>query len=106
MKEQEALFQLGQFDFEYVMTEAQKEAYRMAIKALEMQIPKKPTFTDFNFDGIKSTCAYCPNCDCSFGEIAPSVCANIHTMKLLFRYDRKMCSCERCGQRIDWGNEA
>lgn len=66
MTEQEALFQLGQFDFEYVMTEAQREAYRMAIKSLEKQMPKKK----HKYMGYRCVCGtevaknqkYCDDC--------------------------------------------
>lgn len=79
MTEQEALFQLGQFDFEYVMTEAQREAYRMAIKALEKQMPKEPIYS--NKYGNRDSCQRC-------NEI------------INYRIDNY---CHRCGQRIDWG---
>ena len=54
------------------------ETFEMSIKALEKQIPKKPTM-------VYPTIASCPICD----EI---ICP--HT-----EY------CPDCGQKLDWGNE-
>lgn len=78
------------------------EAYDVALMSLEKQIPKKPIFVYFEFD--KSTCAYCPNCYYCFGETKPTMCMNTRTMKMLMRSE-KMCSCEKCGQRIDFTEE-
>lgn len=78
------------------------EVMEIAIEALEKQIPKKPIFVYFRFD--KSTCAYCPSCDHCFGETKPTMCMNVTTMKMLMR-NGKMCSCGKCGQRIDFTEE-
>ena len=56
----------------------QKEAFQMAIQALEKQIPKKPIFTE------DKQFALCPCCD----------------MKGL---TDKQKYCDNCGQSIDWG---
>lgn len=73
-------------------------AYYIAIKALEKQMPKKPSISHFNNVDV----AYCPCCENTFGEIAPIECANVHTMKWCYRNGRKESHCEVCGQSIDW----
>lgn len=57
-----------------------ENAYGMAIKALEKQIPKKPDFTE------DKTFALCPCCN----------------GKGLFD---KQKYCDNCGQKIDWSDE-
>ena len=65
-----------------------KEAYRNAIEALEKQIPKRPIFEDLG-KGVR-----CPTCDDSFS------CCFISKDEggIIFDY------CQKCGQRLDWGN--
>lgn len=67
----------------------------MAIKAIEKQIPKKPKFVDVRFrhhgknigDGCSlDKCYKCPNCKSHIFHVFASE-----------EY------CERCGQRLDWG---
>lgn len=63
---------------EYVCTEPEGYAYREAIKALEKQIPKKPTHRVVYFEEI----ANCPVCGDLLIKNAPY--------------------CLSCGQAIDW----
>ena len=58
----------------------QKEAFSVAINALEKQKPKKPIFTE------DKQFALCPCCD----------------MKGLID---KQKYCDNCGQKLDWGDE-
>ena len=69
--------------------EAQEQATRKAINALEKQIPKKPTiesqcdgnaFSDWNR-------WYCPVCHNSLG---------------VTNHPRKDGYCDKCGQKLDW----
>lgn len=78
------------------------EYSQMIDAAIEKQIPKKPRFVDYKF--YKSTFAHCPNCNYCFGETKPKMCVNVSSMKMLMRSE-KMCSCEKCGQRIDFTEE-
>ena len=59
------------------------EAMRMAIQALEKQIPKKPIFYAHNY--------YCSVCDSLIGN-------NEFEWKR-FKY------CDTCGQKLDWSDE-
>lgn len=67
---------------------------RIAIKALEKQIPKKPTYVDTRFrnhgrsiaDGCSiDKCYKCPNCDSHIFHVFDS---EVH--------------CKYCGQLLDW----
>ena len=61
----------------------QREAFQMAIHALEKQIPKKPKNrykTRYIWDS-----AYCPICNCGI------------TARWVY--------CQCCGQKLDWGDE-
>lgn len=69
---------------------------RVAIKALEKQIPKKPEFVDTRFkhlgkhisDGtILAKCYKCPNPDCGY--------------HIFHTFDSERC-CIHCGQALDW----
>ena len=63
------------------------EAYAMAIKALEKQIPKKVVK-----DGKWSY--KCPCC----GECAETDCGDAF-------YDYRLDYCNGCGQKLDWNDE-
>ena len=69
---------------------------KMAVEALEKQIPKKPTYVDTRFrnhgrniaDGSSlSECYKCPNC-------------NLH----IFHVFDSEVYCKHCGQALDWGD--
>lgn len=64
------------------ITDIDAEPLRLAIKALEKQIPKKPVYGAAN---IK-----CPNCGATLLYYFPS-----------FKIDY----CDECGQRLDWSEE-
>ena len=61
------------------ITDVDAEPLRLAIKALERQIPKKPVYGAAN---IK-----CPNCGATL---------------LYYFYSFKIDYCDECGQRLDW----
>jgi hypothetical protein len=67
------------------------------IKALEKQIPKKPTYVDTRFrnhgkniaDGASlSKCYKCPNC----------------SLHIFHVFDSEVY-CKHCGQALDWGED-
>ena len=65
----------------------QKEAFQMAIQALEKQIPKKPIFA--NNMMTKDKFLMCPCCEFRFPD------------SLVFLKTR----CWNCGQKLDWSDE-
>ena len=64
------------------VTDIDAEPLRLAIKALEKQIPKKPVYGAAN---IK-----CPNCGATL---------------LYYFHSFKIDYCDECGQRLDWSEE-
>lgn len=80
-----------------------KLAFKVAIEALEKQIPKKPidkfsTHAIYDNDGnyleqLDITTFKCPVCNhiLASGEISITDCDEIHC-------------CDNCGQAIDWGD--
>ena len=64
------------------ITDVDAEPLKLAIKALERQIPKKPIYGAAN---IK-----CPNCGATL---------------LYYFYSFKIDYCDECGQRLDWSEE-
>ena len=82
MTESEVIKELqGNIDLPFGVT-VSNHASRMAIKALEKQIPKKPVYGAAN---IK-----CPNCGATL---------------LYYFYSFKIDYCDECGQRLDWSEE-
>lgn len=60
---------------------------RLAVEALEKQIPKKVIL---GYD--ERDCVYCPNCKCE--------------LMSMDWYDHWKCNyCENCGQALDWSDE-
>ena len=74
------------------------EAYAMAIKALEKQIPKKPNKTIDSSWGVKKEAHTCPVCDYYLTEVHFIAPQKIESNK-------KITYCETCGQAIDWSDE-
>ena len=81
----------------------QKEAFQIAIKALEKQIPKKITHPGcYDNEGIWHTWNgingvpydLCPNCK-----------INLCTGGVFGRDKNKMKYCKNCGQKLDWSDE-
>lgn len=62
------------------------EALKMAIAALEKQIPKKPIKYDLSYSGYK-----CPTCD-----------SNLYQLRSHNIY--KTPNCIFCGQALDWSD--
>ena len=70
----------------------QKEAFQMAINALEKQIPKKPRKTDSYRGVLKRVYAYvCPTC------------GNVCLEKNINERQNTMF-CWNCGQKLDWSD--
>lgn len=70
----------------------QKEAFQMAINALEKQIPKKPRKTDSYRGVLKRVYAYvCPTC------------GNVCLEKYMNERQNTMF-CWECGQKLDWSD--
>lgn len=74
-------------------TEDDYKASKMAIQALEKQIPKKPRKTDSYRGALKRIYAYvCPTC------------GNACLEKYMNERQNTMF-CWNCGQKLDWGDE-
>ena len=74
------------------------EAYAMAIKALEKQIPKKPNKTIDLSWRVRKEAHTCPVCDYYLTEVHFIAPQKIESNK-------KITYCETCGQAIDWSDE-
>ena len=85
----------------------QKEAFQMAINALEKQIPKKPILKHdvsvmhinrgnqpHEWKRLESDNWHCPECDSFVGERV-YVHSKVHDQ-------RKKKYCDDCGQKLDW----
>nr|DAH79745.1 MAG TPA: TFIIB zinc-binding [Bacteriophage sp.] len=73
------------------------EAMKIAIQALEKQIPKKPNKETSSSWGTKKEVHTCPVCDCYLTEmyfIAPQES----------KIKEKITYCDACGQAIDWSD--
>ena len=88
----------------------QKEAFQMAINALEKQIPKKPILKHdvsvmhinrgnqpHEWKRLESDNWHCPECDSFVGERV-YVHSKVHDQ-------RKKKYCDNCGQKLDWSDE-
>lgn len=107
VNEQEAINVLSKYA-EIPKSETVREAYRMAISALEKQIPKKPrkeiwvddekhksdvriaTASDVLTDDNHSVITHCPNCD------------KWVTVQKYLSPPRFELYCSKCGQALDW----
>lgn len=87
-----------------------KEAAKMAIQALERQIPKKPILKHdvsvmhinrgnqpHEWKRLESDNWHCPECDSFVGERV-YVHSKVHDQ-------RKKKYCDNCGQKLDWSDE-
>lgn len=78
------------------VTDIDSEPLRLAIKALEKQIPKKP-----NYVPDDDTCVYyhweCPECGNYYSYSIRK------TFSVL--YNNSVSYCSRCGQAIDWSED-
>lgn len=83
MTENEAVIELKAVMNEEFQTENQEEAYKLAIKALEKQIPKKPN----KCVGFSESLFICPTC----GRKQPIMYGQYH--------------CKECGQKLDWNTD-
>ena len=80
MTEQQAVKRIKD-EIGWESSELNREAFEMGVKALEKQIPKKPTFDD---ESSFIRRYHCPECKCVVD---------------IQRY------CHHCGQKLDWRNE-
>lgn len=64
----------------------QQEACDIAIEAIKKQIPKKIEIENIEYQFPKYWCPLCKK-----------------QQKATFKNRRKGCYCERCGQKLDWG---
>ena len=73
------------------MWEKSKQVRKIALKALEKQIPKKPYFKPWDWydDGEDGSLA-CPNCKDHLTDYVPDDCQKY---------------CMNCGQKLDWSVE-
>lgn len=71
------------------------EAFKMAIEALEKQVPKKPKVNHYEEEGEKPyTKICCPNgCHIQLYPVTEKQLAHEHIY------------CPKCGQKIDWSEE-
>ena len=74
------------------------ESVKVAIQALEKQIPKKPNKTIDSSWGVKKEVHVCPVCDYYLTEVHFIASQKIESNK-------KITYCETCGQAIDWSDE-
>ena len=68
-----------------------KNSLRMAINALEKQIPKKPYIQQVEIEDYDRDCMECPSCDSFLGY--ETDCKEEH-------YQDNYCP--NCGQKLDW----
>lgn len=88
MTEQQAVKRIKD-EIGWESSELNREAFEMGVKALEKQIPKKPTIDEFDYgEGY-----ICPKCE-SF----------LHYVKDDDEHYRTNY-CLHCGTKLDWGNE-
>ena len=93
MTESEAIKELQQYVGLPFEMDVLEEAAKMAIQALEKQIPKKPRKTDSYRGVLKRVYAYvCPTC------------GNVCLEKYMNKRQNTMF-CWNCGQKIDWSDE-
>ena len=92
MKESEAIKELqDNIDLPFGVT-VSDEASRMAINALEKQIPKKPIMKQY-FDDMEEEYLCCPTC----GEI--------HTDRIPMDNKDFYFHCLNCGQKFNWESD-
>ena len=75
---------VGDGSMEFVIGPMITEVLKIAIDALEKQVPKKPEFQYVTTNGYGSYEYVCDECGCVLGENIDDFCPN-------------------CGQAIDWG---
>ena len=71
---------------------------KLAISALEKQVPKKPNKAIDSSWGIRKEVHVCPACDYYLTEVHFIAPQKIESNK-------KITYCETCGQAIDWSDE-
>lgn len=88
MNEQQAIKSMKNLDMVISITESEHESVRLAIEALEKQIPKKPSDISTVKDGnnIIGIIGYCPCCN-----------------EIVSESDQTFV-CD-CGQKLDWSVE-
>ena len=93
-----------------------ENAYGMAIKALEKQIPKKVRYEDVGYEQYVNVYAcICPSCDLEIIKFndndvsekceSDDVEKMFHSSMVHHAYVGLNNYCNRCGQRLDWSDE-
>ena len=95
-----------------------ENAYGMAIKALEKQIPKKVRYEDVGYEQYGNVNVYaciCPSCDLEIIKFddndvsekceSDDVEKMFHSSMVHHAYVGLNNYCNRCGQRLDWSDK-
>lgn len=95
-----------------------ENAYGMAIKALEKQIPKKVRYEDVGYEQYGNVNVYaciCPSCDLEIIKFddndvskkceSDDVEKMFHSSMVRHAYIGLNNYCNRCGQKLDWSDE-
>ena len=95
-----------------------ENAYGMAIKALEKQIPKKVRYEDVGYEQYGNVNVYaciCPSCDLEIIKFddndvsekceSDDVEKMFHSSMVHHAYIGLNNYCNRCGQKLDWSDE-
>lgn len=96
---------------------AQSEAFRIAINALEKQIPKKVRYEDVGYEQYGNVNVYaciCPSCDLEIIKFndndvsekceSDDVEKMFHSSMVHHAYIGLNNYCNRCGQKLDWSD--
>lgn len=117
MTESEAIKELrDNIDLPFGVT-VSDEASRMAIKALEKQIPKKVRYEDVGYEQYGNVNVYaciCPSCDLEIIKFndndvsekceSDDVEKMFHSSMVHHAYIGLNNYCNRCGQKLDWSD--
>lgn len=118
MTESEAIKELQDFIDLPFGIDVSDEAAKLAIKALEKQIPKKVRYEYVGYEQYGNVNVYaciCPSCDLEIIKFddndvsekceSDDVEKMFHSSMVHHAYIGLNNYCNRCGQELDWGNE-
>ena len=101
-----------------IIPQKRAEAIDMSIKALEKQIPKKVSYEDVGYEQYGNVNVYaciCPSCDLEIIKFndndvsekceSDDVEKMFHSSMVHHAYIGLNNYCNRCGQKLDWGDE-
>lgn len=96
-----------------------ENAYGMATKALEKQMPKKVKYEDVGYDQYNNVNVYaciCPSCDLEIIKFNDNDVSDkcescgvekmFHSSMVYHAYIGLNNYCNRCGQKLDWSEES